>query len=112
MALGYERDYLSFPRYDNELQLGCVVNLAVEHEHSLGESRSTLVADQFMDRFFWFSWYGICTRDHRVINILWQEFIGGGGIGRPPDSDLYGARDSSILCGVSSAVTVVFEGQI
>jgi len=40
------------------------VDLAVEHAHSLGESWSALVADQFMDRLFWFSWYGICTRNH------------------------------------------------
>ena len=34
-----------------------------------------------------------------MINICWQEFGRGWGIGRPPNSALYGARDSSHLCG-------------
>ena len=34
-----------------------------------------------------------------MINILWQELVGGGGISRPPDGALYGAKDSSLLCG-------------
>ena len=41
-----------------------VVDLAVEHAHSLGESRLATVADQFMDGIFWFSWYGISTWHH------------------------------------------------
>jgi len=40
------------------------VDLAIEHAHSLGESGSAPVVDQLMDRLFWFSWCGICTRDH------------------------------------------------
>lgn len=75
------------------------VDLAVEHAHSLGESWSTQVVDQFMDRLFWLSWYGICMRDHWVINILWQEFVGEGGIGGPLDGALHGARGSSLLRG-------------
>lgn len=34
-----------------------------------------------------------------MINILWQEFVGGGGIGRPRDGALHGAGGSSLLCG-------------
>jgi len=34
-----------------------------------------------------------------VINILWQEFVKGGGIGKPLDDTLYGVGDSSLLCG-------------
>ncbi len=35
-----------------------------------------------------------------MINILWQEVVGGGGIGRPLDGALHGAEGSSILCRV------------
>ena len=80
-----------FPCIPVDDDLEGIVDLAVEHAHSLGESRSTPVADQFMDKLFWFSWYGICTRDHWVISILWQEFVGGGGISRPPNDALHGA---------------------
>jgi len=75
------------------------VDLAVECAHLLGESRSTPVANQFMDKLLWLSWYDVCTWDQGVINILWQEFVRGGGIGRPPDNALYGAGDFSLLCG-------------
>ena len=76
-----------------------IVGLAVEHAHSLGEFRLAPVANQFMGRLLGLSWYDICTRGHGVINILWQELVEGGGIGRPPDGALYGAKDSSPLCG-------------
>ena len=75
------------------------VGLAVEHAHLLGEFRSAPVANQFMGRLPRLSWYNICTRGHRVINIPWQELVEGGGIGRPPDGALYGTKDSSPLCG-------------
>lgn len=34
-----------------------------------------------------------------MISTLWQEFVGGGAIGRLPDGTLYGVGDSSLLCG-------------
>jgi len=40
------------------------IDLAFECAHSLGESRLAPTTDQFMDRLFQFSWYGICTWDH------------------------------------------------
>ena len=76
-----------------------IVGLAVEHAHLLGEFRSAPVANQFMDRLPRLSWYDTCTRGHRVISIPWQKLVEGGGIGRPPDGALYGAKDSSPLCG-------------
>ena len=68
------------------------VGLAVEHAHSLGECRSAPVANQCMSRHPRFSWYDTHIRDHEVVNIPWQEFVGGGGIGRPPDGTFYGAQ--------------------
>ena len=75
------------------------VGLAVEHAHLLGDFRSASMANQFMGRPPGLSWYDTCTQGHRVINILWQELVGGGGIGRPPVGALYGAKGSSPLCG-------------
>lgn len=75
------------------------VNLAVEHAHSLGEFRSAPVANQFMDRLLELPWYDVCTLGQGVINILRQEFVGGGGISRPSDNALYGTGDYSPLCG-------------
>lgn len=86
-----------FPCMSIDYNRDGVVDLAVEHALLLGQSRSTPMVDQFMDKLFWFSWYGICTRDHWVINILSQEFVGGGGLGRPPDGALHGAEGSSLL---------------
>ena len=42
-----------------------------------------------------------------MINILWQDFVGGGGIDRPPNSALYGAGDSSHLCETQRSREVV-----
>jgi len=40
---------------------------------------------------------------YEIINTLWQEIVeGGGGIGRPPDSDLYGDGNSPQLCEAQS----------
>lgn len=75
------------------------VGLAVGHVHSLGDFRSAPVAKQFMGRLPWLSWYDTYTWDHRVVNIPWHELVGGGGISRPSDGALYGAKDSSPLCG-------------
>ena len=52
-----------------------------------------------MGRLLGLSWYDICTRGHGVINILWQELVEGGGIGKPPNGVLYGTKDSSPLRG-------------
>lgn len=52
-----------------------------------------------MDRLLWLSWFYICTWDHGVINILYQEFIGGVGIRRPSENALYGVGDFSLLFG-------------
>jgi len=71
---------------------------AVEHALLLGHSRSAPGVDQFINRLFWFSWYGICTQDHWVIIILSQEIVEGGGFDRPPDDALHGFGGSSLLC--------------
>lgn len=39
-----------------------------------------------------------------MISILWQEFVRGGGIGKPPDSALIGARDSLQLVGTRQSL--------
>ena len=88
-----------FPGRSVDYVLEGTVGLAVEHAHSLGGFRSAPVANQFMGRLPRLSWYDTYTRGHRVVNIPWQELVGGGGIGRPPDGTLYGAKDSSPLCG-------------
>ena len=84
-----------FPGRSADYVLESTVDLAVEHV----QFRSTPVANQFMGRLPRLSWHDIHTRDHRVVSTPWQELVGGGGIGRPPDGTLYGAKDSSPLCG-------------
>ena len=38
-----------------------IVDLAVEHTHSLGEFQPTLVSNQFRYKLLEFSWYEDCT---------------------------------------------------
>ena len=52
-----------------------------------------------MSRLPRLSWYDTYTWGEKVTNIPWQELAGGGGTGRPLDGTLYGAKDSSPLCG-------------
>ena len=59
-----------FPGMPVDNDLDGIVDLAVEHAHSLGEFRSAPVAKQFMDKLLELSWYDVCTRGHKVINIL------------------------------------------
>ena len=99
MGFGFERDHQSFPRYTVDYDLEGIVDLAVERTPSLREFQLAPVANQFMDRLLGLTWYDVSTQDHGVISTLWQEFVGGGGIGKPPDGALYGVGDSSLLCG-------------
>jgi len=78
---------------------GGVVGLAVEHTHLLGDFWSIPTTNQFVGKLRGFSWYDSCAWDHTTIIVLWQEFVGGGGTDRIPDSALYGAGDFSHLCG-------------
>lgn len=39
-------------------------------------------------------WYVGRTWDCRMNNTLWQEFVGGGGISKPPYNALLGVKDS------------------
>lgn len=50
-----------FPCLSVDYNRDGAVDVAVEHALSLGQSRSPPMVDQFMDKIFWFSWYGICT---------------------------------------------------
>ena len=84
-----------FPGRSADYVLESTVGLVVEHV----QFRSAPVANQFMGRLPRLSWHDIHTRAHGVVNTPWQELVGGGGIGRPPDGTLYGAKDSSLMCG-------------
>lgn len=42
-----------------------------------------------------------------MINVPWEEFVKGGGIGRLPDSSLYGVGNSSHLCRAPRSRAVV-----
>lgn len=37
----------------------------------------------------WLFWHGGCAWGRRMINVLWQELVGGGGMVTPPDRALY-----------------------
>ena len=55
---------------------------------SLSEPQTSLVTiwyDMRVHPFQELSQLIECAWSHRVISLLWQEFIGGGGIGKPPD---------------------------
>lgn len=79
-----------FPIILVDYDLEGMVDLAVKRAPLLGEFWSAPIANQFMDRLLRLTWYDICTQDHGVINTLWQEFVEGGGISKPPDGALYG----------------------
>jgi len=87
-----------FPSISVDYNLEGIIDLAIKHAPPLGEFRLAPMANQLLGKLLGLSWYDNCTRGLRTISILWQEFVGGGGIGRPPHSALYGARDSSHLC--------------
>jgi len=74
-----------------------VMDLVTEHSHTF-RSLSALVTglfDRGEDRFRELSWYIDCAQGHRVILLLWQELVGGGGIGRSPNRALHG--DGALL---------------
>jgi len=67
-----------------------VVDPVTEHIHSLGEFHSALEDKRFVSRLHRLYWHVGCAWGRKMISTLWQELVGGGGMGRPPDRALYG----------------------
>ena len=50
-------------------------------------------ADRGASRLHELPWHVGRVWGHRMISVPWPEVAGGGGIGRPPNSSLYGEED-------------------
>jgi len=80
---------------------GGLTNLVTYHPHTFGPT-STLVmgwVDRGAGRLCKLFEHVGCAWSCDMINIFWQEFLRGGGLGRMPSSALYGAEGSPLLCG-------------
>jgi len=81
----------------------CVMDLVVGHTHTFKpplESHTTLVIgciDRGANKLCEMFWHVGCVWDHRIINILWQDLVGGGSIDKPPDRALYGDSALSLM---------------
>jgi len=81
----------------------CMMDSMVGRRHhfiSPTEFLTTLVTrwiDRGAGRFHELSWHVWGTCFYRMISLLWQELVGGGGIGKPPDRVLYGDSSLSLV---------------
>lgn len=79
---------------------GGVMDPVIEHPHTY-ETPSALVTGWIIrgaSKLRALFEHVTCAWSHRMINIFWQEFVRGRGIGKPPNSALYGVDDSPQLC--------------